>query len=691
MGGKIITILVCMLMLSTVAGSLPSNDTAIKQSENETESSNMAYSHDILGEFFTLTTCVPCKYSHRALINLYKGNYHPFEYITMVYDEQEFGGNKWAKQRHGELNVEASPTVMWDGPFKEDKGSKEDIEEDMEDFNVSIIACGNRNVKDIDLNLSVEWLGAVNNDPYDGETLVPIEQHMTWTSSEMEIEVEVTSHETDQYNGHLHVYVTEVNSTLWDDKWGDPYTFAFLDYAWNQDVTISGAGTWDDTVIWDGYEHNTGYPENDQDYGNITQDNIMVIASVFDENNNDYADETTGARTGFDTDPKRYDIYFGNITPPPLIQENSFSKEWFPHDPLNWSETYYWKIDERDQNDIITYGDIWSFTTRGNDPPNNPNFEFPVNESTGVPIEVNLTWQCTDPDGDDLTFDVWFGDSEVGIHQVTWNQTEKYYVAEDLDFMKNYYWYIIAWEVDYDLYTVGPLWNFITEANVPPNPAEDPIPYDGDPAVPTEGVTLEWNGSDDNYGDTLRFDLYFDDVDPPETQQMWEDYDDFWVVDVDLEKYNTYFWRVDTYDREGEFTHGEVWEFSCGDNTPPTNPMIDGPPSGVKNQKYNFTFVSTDAENHTIKYLINWNDGGGIEETNYYSNGTVVTVSHSWSNNGEKKIRAMSVDQYSATTNQWSEFTFNVPRNKASNFKLLELLFARFPNSFLIIQKLLGW
>jgi hypothetical protein len=58
-------------MLSTVAGSLPSTDIGIKQSENETKSSNMAYSHDILGEFFTLTTCVPCKYSHRALKYLY--------------------------------------------------------------------------------------------------------------------------------------------------------------------------------------------------------------------------------------------------------------------------------------------------------------------------------------------------------------------------------------------------------------------------------------------------------------------------------------------------------------------------------------------------------------------------------------------------------------------------------------------
>ena len=72
MRGKIVTIIVCMLMLSTVAGSIPSTNTSTKPSENETEPSEMDYSHNILGEFFTLTTCQPCKYSHRALIYIYE-------------------------------------------------------------------------------------------------------------------------------------------------------------------------------------------------------------------------------------------------------------------------------------------------------------------------------------------------------------------------------------------------------------------------------------------------------------------------------------------------------------------------------------------------------------------------------------------------------------------------------------------
>jgi hypothetical protein len=446
-----------------------------------------------------------------------------------VYDNQV--GNKWALQRHDELGVTASPTVMWDWDYRKDQGSNENIEEDMEDFNSSMIDCGNRNAKDIDLNLNAEWLGAVNIDPEDGETLVPIEKHMTWTISEMEIDVEVVNNEASQYNGHLHVYVNEVNSTFWDDKFGYPYTNAFLDYAWNQDVTISASSSWDDTDIWDGYEHNNGYTdEYFQDYGNITQDNIIVVASVFDKDDNKYADETTSVRTGYDTDPKFIDFYFGNTTPPPLIADNVTWNEWFPHDGLNFSTTYYWKIDVRDQNDEMTYGDIWSYTTRGNVPPEDPYWEIPINQSIEVPIYVNLTWVCEDPDGDDVTFDVYFGD-QFEQNQVAWNRTEDWFVVENLDFLKTYYWYIVAWET-YGLNTTGDLWQFTTEGNVPPNPAEDPIPFDGDPAVPQEDVILEWNGSDDNIGDTLRYDVYWDDTNPPLTKRVSEGYDDWWKFHI---------------------------------------------------------------------------------------------------------------------------------------------------------------
>jgi hypothetical protein len=672
---KIICFFICILLLVTYAGAVSSPNVEFNKSVNS--NSYNEYTHTILGEYFTLLDCNPSKYSHRALKNLYCGEYHPLYFITMVYDE-----NKWAKQRYDELDLSKSPTVVWDGGYMIDEGSNVNVEEDMADYNISIIACGNRNVKDIDLNLDVEWLGAVNIIPEDGETEVPIEQVMSWTNSEIEIDVEVTNHEVETYNGHLHVYVTEVNSTLWADKWGDPYNFAFLDYAWNEDVTISDSGSWEDTIFWDGYDYQTGYGDY---YRNITQDNILIVASIFDEDNNNYADETTGIRTGYDTDPKLYDIYFGSTFPPPLVLENATIKKYVPIDELGWNVTYYWKIDVKDANGNLIAGEFTYFTTRSNDPPYVPDWEYPVNGSIDVPICGNLSWMGGDPDGDEVTYDVYFGTDPENMKQLAWNLTESGFVIDNLNFNKTYYWYVITWEVDYDLYTVGPLWNFRTEKNLPPNPAEGPYPPDGYLYAPTEGAVLCWNGSDPNLCDEFRFDLYFDDVNPPLTQVLWETYDNCWEIPFELPKYKTYYWRVDTYDKMGEFAEGYVWSFYTGDNNPPTDPLIKGPKTKNRDRIYKFTFMSTDPENHTIQYLVDWDDGTE-DLTDFYPSGEEVTLSHSWDFHGSVRIRAKAIDQYGAESN-WSELLFSVP--KTFNLQFIDLLFARFPNIFLILQQLL--
>jgi len=96
---SIIFILVLMLIIPTISVTLSS--TKITNESSEEQPNDKGYSHNILGEFFTMTTCVPCKYAHQALKNIYKADWHPFYYITLVYDEPY--GNKWAFQRKQEL------------------------------------------------------------------------------------------------------------------------------------------------------------------------------------------------------------------------------------------------------------------------------------------------------------------------------------------------------------------------------------------------------------------------------------------------------------------------------------------------------------------------------------------------------------------------------------------------------------
>jgi hypothetical protein len=87
-------------------------------------------------------------------------------------------------------------------------------------------------------------------------------------------------------------------------------------------------------------------------------------------------------------------------------------------------------------------------------------------------------------------------------------------------------------------------------------------------------------------------------------------------------------------------------------NIPPTNPIVSGPQTGIKNFDYDYTAVSNDYDNGRIKYIFNWGDGTS-KTTDYFNNGTAVTESHNWSAAGVHIIKVKASDDAteSGTTN----------------------------------------
>ncbi|MBI9039675.1 MAG: hypothetical protein JEY97_16210 [Bacteroidales bacterium] len=96
-----------------------------------------------------------------------------------------------------------------------------------------------------------------------------------------------------------------------------------------------------------------------------------------------------------------------------------------------------------------------------NQAPDQPSSPNPMDESENQSIEVDLSWTCTDPDGDPLTYDIYFGTETIPALLVS-GQTETTYDPGILDYYTEYFWKIIAHD-DHCNITEGPVWSFSTE------------------------------------------------------------------------------------------------------------------------------------------------------------------------------------------------------------------------------------
>jgi len=226
----------------------------------------LAQTHTVLGEFGTATTCGPCKNGHAALKNIYAGGQYDFAYVTHVADVNTHSYDRlWT-----DYNTFGYPTVYFDGGYDLVLGSAT-IPQAEADYTAAITNCAARTVPNLDLDIDVIWLG----------------------NATMEISVQACNYEVSTYDCHLRVFITEVESTLgWDDTNGDPYTFAFLDYAFDLPLSLAPGLCWSDTVTWDGALHNNGYGVT---FDSITKDNIMVVAAIYDgQANQGYSNPPNG-------------------------------------------------------------------------------------------------------------------------------------------------------------------------------------------------------------------------------------------------------------------------------------------------------------------------------------------------------------------------------------------------------------
>ena len=96
----------------------------------------------------------------------------------------------------------------------------------------------------------------------------------------------------------------------------------------------------------------------------------------------------------------------------------------------------------------------------GNQAPTPPENPSPADGATNQPLSVELGWDATDPDGDPLVFDVYFG-TDASAPLVSGNQGADTYSVGPLQAGTTYFWRIVA-EDDHGHETPGPTWQFST-------------------------------------------------------------------------------------------------------------------------------------------------------------------------------------------------------------------------------------
>ncbi len=166
--------------------------------------------------------------------------------------------------------------------------------------------------------------------------------------------------------------------------------------------------------------------------------------------------------TGKDSDGDEisYRVYFGETSSPTYITTTKESE--YKVSNKDWGKRYYWKVEASDNYGGVTTSQVNSFTTQENRAPNAPSVPSPYNYATNQPTTITLSWECSDPDGDAVTYDVYF-DTKANPTKVSTSQSGRTLNRSNLSYGTTYYWKVVAKDSKGGT-TEGPVWRFTTQS-----------------------------------------------------------------------------------------------------------------------------------------------------------------------------------------------------------------------------------
>lgn len=99
-----------------------------------------------------------------------------------------------------------------------------------------------------------------------------------------------------------------------------------------------------------------------------------------------------------------------------------------------------------------------------NNPPYVPSNPYPLDGSINVSLMSSMRWTGGDPDGDPVTYDVYFGRTNPPPWVISNITNTLFFPPYGLEYNTTYYWKIVAWD-NHGASSEGPIWCFTTVIN----------------------------------------------------------------------------------------------------------------------------------------------------------------------------------------------------------------------------------
>ncbi len=220
----------------------------------ETKAAPGDFEHFVIGEEFTATWCQYCPAAAEQLNDIYHNDGYEFYFVALICDVND----KAADRMDDYPTATGYPTVEFDGGYREESGAQGDKSA----YQGAIEESGARSDTPISLELSMS---------YEGDSAINVKTNVRWDEDGTMVN---PSQEV-----YLRVYITEIESRYINND-GEPYHFGFLDYAFDEGLSLNPHEWWEGETTWVGSEHEDS---NGDDFGDIDYENIAIIASVFND------------------------------------------------------------------------------------------------------------------------------------------------------------------------------------------------------------------------------------------------------------------------------------------------------------------------------------------------------------------------------------------------------------------------